>query len=716
MTGYSRANGSSNDDAPSRVRVVARIRPLSKTELKRGSKETVTSMQLEPSAVDNNKEPEMIETKADGGNNKRWFELDAVFDSCSTQEEVYERSGARNAVCEDIFKGYNATILAYGQTGAGKTHTMGTASSSSSSKTAVQEKDGMIPRACADLFRNVQEKCDGNAVVELSYMEIYNEEVRDLLVEQENPPANTKQALKIRETLQGEVYVSGLAHKPVTSPHDVGVLMEQAASRRVVASTAMNAVSSRPHAICTLKVSGVMANDNKFTAKLTLVDLAGSERIKKTGAAGSRRQEGISINKGLFVLGQVVSALSEAGSSSKRGVLARRPPYRDSKLTRLLQDSLGGNSRTIMVACVSPADFNLEESTNTLRYATSARKIQTKATRNIVQTITPEEAAALRRENQLLKNQVAEMQQMIQRLSEQAKHPMDFTSLSSTHSTSTVSSSDEDDNSLTARPLDTPTIIETTTHPHEPASSSLIAEAAIELPALKVEVQLLKEKVAASQIIEENNLALRQELDEARTDADSARNAAAKLSGILDHLKGLRRDEIDKKKEELKIMKKDEAWVLFMGTLLDGRAEQMKGLVRDFAMFKSVVMGPTDVSAQIQEKQNSWWVHSNSSGQAMGQEWSPGIRQSMIEDHIEYFLDRLQELQDGIKEECRSLSEMRGSIVKECRALQEEIGKEELEEGRLERCEDRADILEKLKDVLASNRSPCKRDRKACLV
>ena len=221
--------------------------------------------------------------------------------------------------------------------------------------------------------------------------------------------------------------------------------------------------------------------------------------------------------------------------------------------------------------------------------------------------------------------------------------------------------------------------------------------------------------MASSQIIEENNLELRQELAEARTDAESARNAAAKLSDILDHLKELRRDEIDKKKEELKIMKKDEAWVLFMGTLLDGRAEQMEGLVRDFSMFKSVVMGPTDVSAQIQEKQNSWWATSNSKGQAMGHDWDPGVQQSMIEEHIEYFLDGLQGLRDGIKAECQSLLEMRESIVKECRALQDEIGKEELEEDRSDKGEDRADMLAKLKEVLRANRSPLnKKDHMAC--
>jgi hypothetical protein len=155
----------------------------------------------------------------------------------------------------------------------------------------VNEDDGMIPRACVDLFATINEKCDGNAKVELSYLEIYNEEIRDLLAETETP-------LKIRETLESEVYVSGLESRVVTSPVDIGTYMEEAAKRRVTASTAMNAVSSRSHAICTLRISGVVETDegsDKFSSKLTLVDLAGSERIKKTGAAGARRQEGINI-------------------------------------------------------------------------------------------------------------------------------------------------------------------------------------------------------------------------------------------------------------------------------------------------------------------------------------------------------------------------------------------------------------------------------------
>ena len=177
-------------------------------------------------------------------------------------------------------------------------------------------------------------------------------------------------------------------------------------------STQMNSVSSRSHAICTLRVTvtDVNNNDTKVTSKLTLVDLAGSERIKKTGAEGSRLKEGININKGLFVLGQVVSCLSEIGQKTSKSHL-RIPPYRDSKLTRLLQDSLGGNSRTIMVACVSPAESNVEESANTLRYASRARNIQNSATKNIIETHMPEEVAATpKKENFSLRQKVIQLE------------------------------------------------------------------------------------------------------------------------------------------------------------------------------------------------------------------------------------------------------------------------------------------------------------------
>ena len=427
-----------SSSATSKVRVVARIRPLAKYEIQKGSEITVTKVP----GTSGKGLPETLQVDtctSDAGTTNRWFELDAVLDEASNQQDVYEKSGAQNAVAEDLFSGYNATILAYGQTGSGKTFTMGTASSTSTG--GPNENDGVIPRACRDLFHNAKIKCDNQAEVTCSYMEVYNEEIRDLLIE--NPKDQQQQQLRIRETLDGQIYVRGLTERKVESPLDVYSIMEEANKRRVVASTKMNATSSRSHAICVLKIKGVVVvpegspvdNDDDgisrtFEAKLTLVDLAGSERLKKTQAQGNRAKEGISINKGLFVLGKVVSALAEKGrkmsemeangnkARKKKSLPLPKPPYRDSKLTRLLQDSLGGNSRTIMIACVSPADYNVEETTNTLRYATQARNISNTSTANLVETISQSEARKLKRENALLKTQIEELEAMISKLTQ----------------------------------------------------------------------------------------------------------------------------------------------------------------------------------------------------------------------------------------------------------------------------------------------------------
>lgn len=381
------------------VRVVVRLRPLSTKEKNEQSKESIKALEESCSIfVDNN----------------RRFEYDAVFGPLCSQSQLYNGT-AGDMVKTNIFRGFNVTILAYGQTGSGKTYTMGTDGGNGKTDYDQNEtispptdSDGVIPRAVYDLFRARQDMEQGEerVKVKMSYLEIYNEEARDLLSADTAEPTT----LYIRDSKDG-VFVQNLSFLDVKSPRDVSELMEQASTRRVVGSTAMNDVSSRSHAICTLHVTISSAengsSDIKIQSKLTLVDLAGSERIKRTGAEGQRMKEGININKGLFVLGQVVSALSELGQNqqgSSAGTANTHIPYRDSKLTRLLQDSLGGNSRTVMVACVSPADSNVEESTNTLRYAQRTRSIKNSAVRNVVATtMSPSEATALRRENQVLK-------------------------------------------------------------------------------------------------------------------------------------------------------------------------------------------------------------------------------------------------------------------------------------------------------------------------
>jgi len=404
------------------VRVVSRLRPLSTREVTENSSESIVAVSRDSSLVVN----------AGTGQNQKNFEFDAVFGPKSTQKEVYDET-LGDLVERVLFKGFNVTVMAYGQTGSGKTFTMGTEGTPDvkqvehiQSKEIMppppprigkpSEQDGVIPRAVYDLFQTRQNLKDGDkrVKVEMSYLEIYNEEVRDLLSH-----GRDSVDLHIRDAGDG-VMVQNLSSIEVTSPTEVISYMAEASRKRATASTAMNAVSSRSHAICTLSVKispeekedGAVSDTSReeISSKLTLVDLAGSERIKKTGAEGTRMKEGININKGLFVLGQVVSTLSEIGQQG--GISsASHIPYRDSKLTRLLQDSLGGNSRTVMVACASPADTNIEESLNTLRYAQRTRNIKNVAVRNVVATgMSATDAAALRRENQLLKLQLMQAQ------------------------------------------------------------------------------------------------------------------------------------------------------------------------------------------------------------------------------------------------------------------------------------------------------------------
>ncbi|KAL7527890.1 hypothetical protein ACHAXR_002180 [Thalassiosira sp. AJA248-18] len=347
------------------VRVVARVRPLSTKELNEKSGESIVAHpKLANVHVASSSEDATMSNN--GSDNKRKFEFDSVFGPKSTQQEVYENT-CGGMISSSIFKGFNATIMAYGQTGSGKTFTMGTDGSSNSGGSGSPNNsvmappsasEGVIARAVYDLFQTKNSLPNGNERVKvtMSYLEIYNEQAIDLL---NDDPASSNATLQVRDSRTEGVVIPNLKHFPVTSPEEVRVLMEKASMKRATASTHMNSVSSRSHAICTLNVNiapnlesteeesdGDLVSPRSSTqgmrAKLTLVDLAGSERIKRTGAEGARMKEGININKGLFVLGQVVSALSELGQRNAGSNHHSHIPYRDSKLTRLLQDSLGG--------------------------------------------------------------------------------------------------------------------------------------------------------------------------------------------------------------------------------------------------------------------------------------------------------------------------------------------------------------------------------------
>uniref|UniRef100_A0A8C4DBI8 Kinesin-like protein KIF13B n=1 Tax=Dicentrarchus labrax TaxID=13489 RepID=A0A8C4DBI8_DICLA len=283
-------------------------------------------------------------------------------DKFAGQDVVFQCLG--ESLLDNAFMGYNACIFAYGQTGSGKSYTMmGSA-----------EQPGLIPRLCSSLFsRTVQEAREGESfTVEVSFMEIYNEKVRDLL-----DPKGNRQALRVREHNVFGPYVDGLSRLAVASYKDIESLMSEGNKSRTVAATNMNEESSRSHAVFNIILTHTLMDLQSGTSgekvsKLSLVDLAGSERAAKTGAAGERLKEGSNINKSLSTLGLVISALADQGAGKNKNKFV---PYRDSVLTWLLKDSLGGNSRTAMVATISPAADNYDETLSTLRYADRAKSI-----------------------------------------------------------------------------------------------------------------------------------------------------------------------------------------------------------------------------------------------------------------------------------------------------------------------------------------------------
>ncbi|XP_030243669.1 kinesin-like protein Klp98A isoform X1 [Drosophila navojoa] len=298
----------------------------------------------------------------------------------ATQEQVYSDLG--NDVVDCAYEGYNACVFAYGQTGSGKTFTMmGTPSN-----------PGLIPRICEELFARMrvgQESGTGYRT-HASYLEIYNERVKDLLAAQ-----STGHALRVREHRSLGPYVENLSQHAVSDFEEIQECIARGNAHRTTASTNMNDTSSRSHAIFTITfVQAVFMNDmpSETVSKIHLVDLAGSERANATGATGQRLKEGAHINKSLVTLGSVISALAEQTSAHNTSTLATTPnggtkrvlyiPYRDSILTWLLKDSLGGNSKTIMIAALSPADCNYSETLSTLRYANRAKNIINKPTVN----------------------------------------------------------------------------------------------------------------------------------------------------------------------------------------------------------------------------------------------------------------------------------------------------------------------------------------------
>ncbi|KAK9762981.1 hypothetical protein K7432_010746 [Basidiobolus ranarum] len=363
---------------PLTVQVAVRVRPIQPNERLKGTRGNTEVLGYTPEAPIISVVP-----------HNRQFTYDHVFGPDAGQNDIYSQSVLQ--LMDKFTQGFNATILAYGQTSSGKTFTMGTGSR----KHIPLEAQGIIPRAVSTLF-DLLKNSPGNFQVRVSYLEIYNEELIDLLAAYEG----MRSQVNIREDPRGNIYWTGVKEAVVYSLDDVLNYLECGSLARQTGATEMNEKSSRSHAIFSISLRQEKMVDTDtmgpstptsptFTkkslnegdklilnSKFHFVDLAGSERLKRTNAIGERAKEGISINAGLLALGNVISAL---GDQSKKNA---HVPYRDSKLTRLLQDSLGGNSYTLMIACVSPVESNLNETLNTLQYANRARNIKNQVVLN----------------------------------------------------------------------------------------------------------------------------------------------------------------------------------------------------------------------------------------------------------------------------------------------------------------------------------------------
>ncbi|XP_041126302.1 kinesin-like protein KIF1A isoform X19 [Polyodon spathula] len=360
--------------AAASVKVAVRVRPFNSREISKDSK-CIIQMTGNTTTILNPKQPK--ENKSFNFDYSYWSHTSPADINYASQQQVYRDIGEE--MLQHAFEGYNVCIFAYGQTGAGKSYTM----------MGRQEKDqlGIIPLMCEDLFSRINDSNIDNSLsysVEVSYMEIYCERVRDLL----NP--KNKGNLRVREHPLMGPYVEDLSKLAVTSYNDIQDLMDSGNKARTVAATNMNETSSRSHAvfniIFTQKTQDAESdNTSEKVSKISLVDLAGSERADSTGAKGTRLKEGANINKSLTTLGKVISALAEDSGSNKNKKKKKAEnfvPYRDSVLTWLLRENLGGNSRTAMVAALSPADINYDETLSTLRYADRAKQIRCNAVIN----------------------------------------------------------------------------------------------------------------------------------------------------------------------------------------------------------------------------------------------------------------------------------------------------------------------------------------------
>lgn len=334
------------------VKVIVRCRPMSEKEIAEGY-DRVVDMHPERGVV------EVRNPKNINGEPYKQFTFDAVFDWNAKQTDLYDE--IFRPLVESVLEGFNGTIFAYGQTGTGKTYTMEGVRND-------PERRGVIPNSFEHIFNHIARSQNQQYLVRASFLEIYQEEIRDLLAKDQN------KRLELKERPDTGIYVKDLSTFVCKSIKEIEHVMTIGNQNRAVGATNMNLHSSRSHAIFIITIEhselGIDGQHHIRVGKLNLVDLAGSERQAKTGAVGERQKEAIKINLSLSALGNVISALVDGKSS--------HIPYRDSKLTRLLQDSLGGNAKTIMVANIGPASYNYDETLITLRYANRAKNIKNK--------------------------------------------------------------------------------------------------------------------------------------------------------------------------------------------------------------------------------------------------------------------------------------------------------------------------------------------------
>ncbi|XP_067874157.1 kinesin-like protein kif7 [Heterodontus francisci] len=348
------------------VRVAVRIRPLLPKEI----------LHRHQSCVHIDLDSQQLTL----GNN-RHFQFDVIFDQTSSQDEVY--SSCVEPLVEAFFEGFNATVFAYGQTGSGKTYTIGEAYISS----VTDDDQGIIPRALAEIFKLIDENDAVDHAVKVSYLEVYKEEFRDLLEVE-----TAGKDIRIREDDKGNTVLCGVKECEVEGLDEALSLLEIGNTAKHTGTTQVNTHSSRSHTIFTITMEqrrglgrttrltatagDPLSSTQVITSKFHFVDLAGSERIVKTGNTGERLKESIQINSGLLALGNVISALGDPRRKSSH------IPYRDSKITRILKDSLGGNAKTLMIACISPSSLNFDENLNSLNYAKRAQNIKNQAVIN----------------------------------------------------------------------------------------------------------------------------------------------------------------------------------------------------------------------------------------------------------------------------------------------------------------------------------------------